>query len=560
MRWYFRFPLLTSVFVLLWFLGVHGSQRIMPRIDVEMSLTFSPEPEVGEEFTVTLTFTPREEIPHANELDDAAQIGLDPGVELVSGMPWWEGRWVKGKTETFHLVVKVTEPGHYRFSGIVRSCRSDPRRWRKLLGIRPEMAEISEKIFRFRNVASHTLCIGKPELHTGEEIWSIDASTGEAKRIRVDVPSVPPLLSPEKAVVRDAEAPWNGINAEAETQEETATGDKYVPDDLRNKIVFVCSEGICTINGDGTDLKIIVRSDAGSPFSDVRWSPDKRRIGFTGHVEGQQRIFLTASDGSHRRIIKPPEELLRHRPQKCRLEFIGWSPSGDYILYRFRAFHKVHYGLMTVKGKFVTVLGGGPASFGRSDEVTYVVYHGGQWTTGADIFTYNLKTKEKRNLTNTGGDTWGEDYQPSFSPDGRQIAYTYSGSPEDRTDPPFRYDLWIMNSDGSGKRKLAISGEDFEGSRLNSVQFSPDAQKIMFVDGEEGKSRIYIVDKEGTGLRAITDRIALAVGGASWSPDGTQIVFTSGKDDNDDLYVVNIDGTGLRRLTENTTMDCCPDW
>lgn len=566
MRWYLRIPLLTSVFVLLWFLGVHGSQRIVPRIDVEMSLTFSPEePELDEEFTVTLTFTPREEIPHSNELDDAAAIYFDPGVELVGGVAWWEGRWVKGKTETFQVVVKVTEPEYYTFVGMVYSCRSDPRIGRKLLGIRPEMAEISEKIFRFHNSIHHTLCIGKPELHTGEEIWSIDGSTGEAKRIRVDVPPVPPSLIPEKAVVRDAEKPWNGINAEAQTQEETATGDKYVPDDLRNKIAFVCSDGICTINSDGTDLKLIVPSDSGGPFSDVRWSPDKRRIGFTGHVDGQARVMLVESDGSNRRIFHLPEAgTPDSRAQKrrkvalgpYRLSFSDWSPEGQRLsTCLFGGLDDTGTILiMDTKGKelFRTVLGY-YARFCGKNEIIFAASTSPFSSRENDIISLDFASGTKKNLTNDRKHTY---FPPAVSPDGKRVAYTFDpvsgGSGE----------LWIMDVNGSNKKRLAGRDSGFLGRHLPIISFSPDGSKILFlaVKIREEIGALHTIDVDGANLRKITDDIVKSRGGASWSPDAKQIVFTSRKDGNDELYIVMVDGSHLTCLTSNSAPDCCPDW
>ncbi len=340
------------------------------------------------------------------------------------------------------------------------------------------------------------------------------------------------------------------------------TGDreKTIPSALKDKIVFLCSDGICTINSDGTDLKVIVPAENEGPFSDTRWSPDKRKIGFTGHVDGDARIFLVNSDGSHRRVLGLPKESLRIPDKKYDLAFAGWSPSGKYVLYRYHEFiGNVHYGIMTVKGKVVTTLGSRRPSFGGDDNVVYVVYyHASKITVGADIFMYNINTKEKRNLTNTGGQR-PIGFYPFLSPDGKLVAFTYYGVSQDESKRELVYELWITQSAGSGKRKLASWRKDFEGHWLRSVKFSPDGQMIMFIRDEGGKSRIYIVNTDGTGLQAITDRIVKATGGASWSPDGEQIVFTSSKDGNDELYIVNVDGTGLTRLTNNSTPDCCPD-
>ena len=46
----------------------------------------------------------------------------------------------------------------------------------------------------------------------------------------------------------------------------------------------------------------------------------------------------------------------------------------------------------------------------------------------------------------------------------------------------------------------------------------------------------------------------------AWSPDGTQLAFTSNRDGNPEIYVMNRDGSGLRRLTNHPDIDVTPTW
>jgi tricorn protease-like protein len=329
--------------------------------------------------------------------------------------------------------------------------------------------------------------------------------------------------------------------------------EKGVPPQLRDKIVYLCGEDICTINPDGTDCKVIVPADKSGPFSNPRWSPDKRKIAFTGRVEGYARIMLVDFDGSHRKIIGLPEDSKR-KPNLGEpyvvlngydFEFLEWSPSGKYVLYKFGpVIDATRSGAISIKGKVVPdLLGLSPKLWGR-DLLLHV-------PRGQDIYIWDLRTKQKRNLTNTNGDSLFF-FHPILSPSGKMIAFQCVGPSENA--------LWIMNSDGSEKRKLAPVGKHFQGKAFWVLSFSPDGKKIMFLADENGKSHIYIINTDGTGLKAITDRIVLGTGGADWSPDGKRIVFISNKDGNNELYTINVDGTGLRRLTNNYIMDCCPDW
>jgi Tol biopolymer transport system component len=323
----------------------------------------------------------------------------------------------------------------------------------------------------------------------------------------------------------------------------TSDQGKPIPEELRNRIVYLCSEGICTINSDGSDRRIIVSIEDGGPFSDVRWSPDKRRIGFTGHFNGRKSIFLIDSEGLNRKVLSLPHNL----------QFQGWSSSGKYIFCRnLDVYDAGPFAVMTTKGKVIARLNGSYPTCGGSDEIVYVGPYGGPIAISSDIFISDLKSHQERNLTNIRGKEFAF-FNPEISSDGTMIAYLRYAHPRE-------VELWIMHSDGSGKMRLAISGNDFAGSAVTEFGFSPNGNMIMFISSDGQIGQVYIINSDGTKLRPITDRIVNAAAGASWSTDGKRIVFTSAKDGNDELYIINVDGTGLKRLTNNTTMDCCPDW
>jgi len=232
-------------------------------------------------------------------------------------------------------------------------------------------------------------------------------------------------------------------------------------------------------------------------------------------------------------------------------DFVGWSTSGKFLIYKEEGvLDATPFGVISTKGEVVARLNGVNASFGGKD---LLVYEDWYRAGGSDILAYDLNTKENRNLTNTGEKTL-TDYHPATSPDGKLIAFILS--PYSHSDK----ELWIMHSDGTGKRRLLSLGKKFQSVAVNPLSFSPDGNKIMYVSYQGDRSQIYIVNIDGTGLRAVTDKIFKAFGGADWSPDGKKIVFTSNKDGNDELYIINVDGTDLRRLTNSNLNNCCPDW
>jgi Tol biopolymer transport system component len=331
------------------------------------------------------------------------------------------------------------------------------------------------------------------------------------------------------------------------------------PSGLKNKILFLSEQGICTINPDGTDPKLIVplKPEERSLNPNPKWSPDKQRVAFTALVRGHDRIILVDQDGSNRKVLSLPETTrvdqgtgkVDSTSWQYELDFRGWSTSGKYLVYLYgHVLDQSIFGVISTEGEIVGQAGGSLPCFGGKDHLVYR-----QWyrNGGTDIFSGDLGKKEKRNLTNTNGETLVEFY-PSQSPDGKMIVFQSS--------TPANKELWIMRSDGSGKKKLIGSEQHFPSVAWEGLEFSPDGRKIMFLPNEGSSSQIYTINRDGTGLKAITDKIVKASGRVSWSPDGKRIVFVSDKDGDDQLYIINSDGTGLTRLTRNTTKNLYPDW
>lgn len=134
---------------------------------------------------------------------------------------------------------------------------------------------------------------------------------------------------------------------------------------------------------------------------------------------------------------------------------------------------------------------------------------------------------------------------PSWSPDGRSIAYTSyrSGQP----------DVLISNI-FAGTMEAPTNGV---GQNFLPV-FSPDGSRIAFMSTRDGNPEIYVMNRDGSNVVRLTNTRAIDVT-PTWSPNGTQLAFTSDRTGSPQIWVVGVDGGGLRRISFEAYADR-PTW
>jgi TolB protein len=278
-----------------------------------------------------------------------------------------------------------------------------------------------------------------------------------------------------------------------------------------------------TIRPDGSGLRAIT-----SPAPDEdrdsfpEWSPDGRSIAFTRFFPEQTDLLLVRPDGTG------VQNLTRAGCSGDCLssEYPAWSPNGRQIAFE-RAL--------------------GPRPVGPPRLV--------------GIFVMDADGTNVRQLTQFQPNSGSADHSPSWSPDGRRIAFI-------RVTAALRSAIYTVNANGSGLRRVRRMPPDRPGA--GTPNWSPDGTRLLFSTacrfGSCGQpptgAQVFTVKPNGRGLRQLTDLPGNSYN-AAWSPDGRKIVFARNRTvgPTADLYTMNADGTRLRPLTHDPQLrEGWPDW
>ena len=317
--------------------------------------------------------------------------------------------------------------------------------------------------------------------------------------------------------------------------------------DVRNRNVpnppppTPATSALYVVNADGSDKRLLARKRSlGHPLlGSAIWSPDGHTIAVD---ERPGVVLLVNADGSGQRNLTREWGLDRlpvwssdgkkiafvsNRDVKCRGEIYVMNADGHGLRRLTRNGLADALPMWSPNGTQIAFLRFSvpPACGGWARDP------------GPNVYVMNADGTRQRRLA--------RGYPSAWSADGRKIAFT---GPDDRPG------MYVMNADGSAQRRL--NTVRFPG-RLDggSAAWSPDGQKILFVRARPGArakvNDIYVMNADGSGQRKLTERGH----DPRWSPDGTRISFVTNRDGNVELYVMNADGSGQVNVSQTPLQD-----
>ncbi|HEX5733078.1 MAG TPA: translocation protein TolB [Blastocatellia bacterium] len=149
-----------------------------------------------------------------------------------------------------------------------------------------------------------------------------------------------------------------------------------------------------------------------------------------------------------------------------------------------------------------------------------------------EIYVSNLDGSGARRLTRTQR---AVNISPRWNPrTGREIAFISDrgGSPQ----------IYVMDASGANQRPLIARG-----GHADSPSWSPDGRYIAFTYGGAGSFQVFVADIASGQLLQLTSQGRNE--SPTWSPDGRHLAFQSNRSGRWEIWQMHIDGSGQRQLT-----------
>jgi TolB protein len=149
--------------------------------------------------------------------------------------------------------------------------------------------------------------------------------------------------------------------------------------------------------------------------------------------------------------------------------------------------------------------------------------------------------------------TRGGNFSPSWSPDGKKLTFASTRTMDGNME------IYAAEIEAGPTRVGRIKRLTFNNGVDTAPTWSPNGREIAFTSDRGGTPQIYVMDAEGGNIRRISFG-ANYHDSPCWSPAGDRIVYVARVDNVFDLYVYSIRTQAIQKLTESNARNESPSW
>jgi TolB protein len=187
--------------------------------------------------------------------------------------------------------------------------------------------------------------------------------------------------------------------------------------------------------------------------------------------------------------------------------------------------------------------GAEPSVSPDGSKIAFVKYDDGR--KGSQIYTANADGSNWKQLTSGQYYNW----TPRWSPDGKRLVFetTRNDNPDNHVKNGGYRDIYVMESDGENQINLTTN------SYGHHPSWSPDGKSIAYM----AHGNVFVMQADGSDKQNIS-KGTTRDSEPFWSPDGQWIAFTRTankppKPETMDIWIMKNDGTEQRQVTFNNT-------
>ena len=261
-----------------------------------------------------------------------------------------------------------------------------------------------------------------------------------------------------------------------------------------------------TLDGDVQELS----ASSGNEEAGAVWSPDHRRFAMHVGLPEARKLYVVDLDAAGCIIS---QSLIPNQPAGDNYQ-PDWSPDGRMLA-------------------FVSSFGG-----------------------NHNIWRINIDGSDLKQLTSHSAD----DRAPSFSADGRRVAFSSQRAPRVANSD---WNIWTTDTAGTQNEQfLSASATGYVGGGADySPSFSrtPGTSTILWHTNSGGNWDLWLMNADGTNKRRIPNATAAAEKNADWALGDSRIVYDAGPNGgNADIWMMRTDGTNRHVIAATPGHDKAP--